>query len=325
MEKKSSVKKEILKIIGKNSWSYDEKEFDSIKIGKYTRSIYLHLETEDNKKAFFKMPLEKRAKENLKREIVYLEFANKKAPGISPEIIDYHLGRRKWSLVEDLHISDGFIAKEEETESIKKEWLNWVIDSLSSLENLNRLPKNLYDLSFRRQRNSQAKFYEARIKFHTSKLRKNASRFPEITEVVDRISSFIQENKHKIKKAENKGERLIHGDLAPNNIFFDKTRKKAVFLDWEWASVSTNSLIAPGFDFSNMYLRSWRNKKFQKSFLKKYILRKLASPLQLKIATALSTVSQLRITDKKHKKESEAYRREHTRRLIESANEVLDL
>jgi hypothetical protein len=57
---------------------------------------------------------------------------------------------------------------------------------------------------------------------------------------------------------------LIHGDMAPNNLFvFDDGRVE--LLDLEWMGVVNHQLLALIYDYGNMRVRAWKNREFRSS------------------------------------------------------------
>ncbi|OGY25958.1 MAG: hypothetical protein A2Z24_02465 [Candidatus Woykebacteria bacterium RBG_16_44_10] len=67
-----------------------------------------------------------------------------------------------------------------------------------------------------------------------------------------------------IEKAQE-GIHLVHGDLAPNNLFLGDGIKAAplMFLDFEWAGISGNQILAEVYDFGNLRARAWNNEAFR--------------------------------------------------------------
>lgn len=61
-------------------------------------------------------------------------------------------------------------------------------------------------------------------------------------------------------------EYLVHNDIAPNNLFFDKD-ESVVMLDWEHIGATHNSLLAQVTDLGNFYGRCWPNPEMQKFVL----------------------------------------------------------
>jgi len=60
----------------------------------------------------------------------------------------------------------------------------------------------------------------------------------------------------------NRIKTLVHGDMAPNNLYvFDSG--KVELLDLEWVGVSKNSALALIYDFGNLRARAWNNEKFR--------------------------------------------------------------
>lgn len=78
-----------------------------------------------------------------------------------------------------------------------------------------------------------------------------------ITETLNRIESKVNDKK-------NAGKFVIHGDMAPNNLYvYDNGEVE--FLDLEWVGLFENKIVAMVYDFGNMRIRAWKNKKFREA------------------------------------------------------------
>lgn len=76
-----------------------------------------------------------------------------------------------------------------------------------------------------------------------------------INNLIDKIEPLAEEKM-------NQGNFIVHGDMAPNNLYiFDDG--KVEFLDFEWVSRFSNRLVAMVYDFGNLRARSWKNKLFR--------------------------------------------------------------
>lgn len=83
--------------------------------------------------------------------------------------------------------------------------------------------------------------------------------------------------KDAIKNEEGKKEVLVHGDLAPNNLYvYDNGEVE--FLDLEWSGTCSNEALAMITDFGNLRARAWNNKEFREALdaaiLEKYKKRR---------------------------------------------------
>jgi len=61
------------------------------------------------------------------------------------------------------------------------------------------------------------------------------------------------------------GIHLVHGDLAPNNLFLgDGTKSPELMaLDFEYMGISENEVLAAVYDFGNLRARAWNNEAFR--------------------------------------------------------------
>ena len=83
-----------------------------------------------------------------------------------------------------------------------------------------------------------------------------------ITDIKSKLTKIIDSFKTYIETDENNTLTLIHGDMAPNNLYiFDSGDVE--FLDLEWVGTVPNKAIAMIYDFGNLRARSWKNKDFR--------------------------------------------------------------
>lgn len=95
-----------------------------------------------------------------------------------------------------------------------------------------------------------------------------------------------------VQKESNKGTFIIHGDLAPNNLYvFDNGQVE--FLDLEWVGTLDNKVVAMVFDFGNMRTRAWKNKPFREE-LDKELLKIYKAKNQEETGKAIICLSILR-------------------------------
>lgn len=78
-----------------------------------------------------------------------------------------------------------------------------------------------------------------------------------------KVEKLVNVLKDSIKK-EGEEEILVHGDLAPNNLYvYDNGEVE--FLDLEWSGTCNNEAIAMITDFGNLRARAWNNKEFRET------------------------------------------------------------
>ncbi|MCL5006674.1 MAG: hypothetical protein M1153_00795 [Patescibacteria group bacterium] len=84
-----------------------------------------------------------------------------------------------------------------------------------------------------------------------------------ITDLKGKTKKILDNCEPIIDTKANRKISLIHGDMAPNNLYvFDSGDVE--FLDLEWVGTFKNSAIAMIFDFGNLRARSWKNQRFRK-------------------------------------------------------------
>lgn len=83
-----------------------------------------------------------------------------------------------------------------------------------------------------------------------------------IEDFKERVKKLLEYWKDILGKEDTKGEFLVHGDLAPNNLYvYDNGDVE--FLDLEWVGIVKNKSIATIIDFGNLRARAWNNKGFR--------------------------------------------------------------
>lgn len=73
------------------------------------------------------------------------------------------------------------------------------------------------------------------------------------------------------KRNDNGKKYFVHNDASPNNIFFGTNGGETTPLDFEYAGVTENYLLARITDFGNFYSKLWPNPDLQKTFLSSII------------------------------------------------------
>ena len=79
---------------------------------------------------------------------------------------------------------------------------------------------------------------------------------------LETIKKILKDNKELLDKT---AYSLCHTDLYPNNVLLTPS-KKIMILDWDMSAFNN-----PSFDVAFIYLNAWRNKNWQKLFLKTYL------------------------------------------------------
>lgn len=78
------------------------------------------------------------------------------------------------------------------------------------------------------------------------------------------IIETLSKIERKVNEKKNSGKYVIHGDMAPNNLYVYNDGE-VEFLDLEWVSLFENKVVAMVYDFGNMRIRAWKNKKFREA------------------------------------------------------------
>lgn len=97
-----------------------------------------------------------------------------------------------------------------------------------------------------------------------------------VSDLKGKVAALLDRMHPIIDSKKNKGTFLVHGDVAPNNLYvFDSGDVE--LLDLEWVGTFKNRAIAMIRDFGNLRARSWINEGFRKALdaelIKAYRLR----------------------------------------------------
>lgn len=85
-----------------------------------------------------------------------------------------------------------------------------------------------------------------------------------IIDIKKKVVQALKKIKPIIFDPQNHGHALVHGDMAPNNLYvFDNDDIE--LLDLEWVGSSTNTVMAMVIDYGNMRGRAWNNLAFQEA------------------------------------------------------------
>ncbi|HUW21890.1 MAG TPA: phosphotransferase [Candidatus Bathyarchaeia archaeon] len=126
----------------------------------------------------------------------------------------------------------------------------------------NNLPADLKKSLFLRLKKSElVKNVDRELQRHLAIL-DSAISVPEIgwgKEDKKKVIAFYENHRKEAFKTDQADGVLVHGDLAPNNIFFGT--KKIVIIDWETAYWGNNLLIELGMDVASFYTRCWEKEK----------------------------------------------------------------
>lgn len=108
----------------------------------------------------------------------------------------------------------------------------------------------------------------------------------------ERVKKLLDYLKNTIETQRGENGFLVHGDLAPNNLY--RTDKGRVgFHDLEWMGVCDNRALATVFDVGNLRARAWNNQKFRDA-LDASIIRRHSEKNQEEVGRAIVALSILR-------------------------------
>jgi len=226
------------------------------------RFFYFPFFTSSGEELFFKSCLWGRMK--LRKRIIK-EFKLVKwlgeLGGPVKEIKDFgENGEVFWYVSNYLSLEEGIVCREENIDLLKLADIDRLASRLVWLWGIKKetIPLDLKPYIYlpNRERGIFPGAYR-RIEKYLKTL-KGAFRVPQVDwKPVDeaKTRAFFKNLKNEILSFENGQGLLVHGDLAPNNIFFAPQR--VVFFDWESAYWSDNLLLSLGVDLANFYTRCW--------------------------------------------------------------------
>lgn len=276
------------------------------------RFVYLRIEPRGGKSAFLKFAPVRKLFKNLVREREFLLFLEKEFPGLSPQVLDFG---SSWTLVEFLE--KGIICQEEDTSVLKPNGVRPLVRALKQLQAFSgKVPGTILKLSDH--------------PLNYTDLQKTKKTILEINRFLRQYSLARDYPFGEIEKflldfpdREEKGGIVVHGDLAPNNVFFAEDGSRVIFLDWEWAGYNPNLTLGRAFDLTNFYLRCWRNPSFQKSLKRVYLREKGADNQELALGIIFQGARQISgLCYLQHEKGS--YLKKHIRSLIGLVRESLE-
>lgn len=145
----------------------------------------------------------------------------------------------------------------------------------------------------------------------------------------NKVVELIEKIKKIIEESESKRDYLVHGDLSPKNLYVHDN-SEVEFLDWEWASISNNEVLATVYDYGNLRARAWNNENFRKALDEAILEHYQSNPEKGKAIVSLGILrSHLLLAgffedypQEKQLKEDETARRENTEADVRKAFEI---
>jgi len=108
------------------------------------------------------------------------------------------------------------------------------------------------------------------------------------------VLSFFETFKKEISSYEKGVGILVHGDLAPNNIFFGP---QTIIFDWESSYWCNNLLLGLGMDLANFYTRCWQRLELGERLIKEVkkspLIQKPLFLKALRIATVMTVLQKI--------------------------------
>ena len=247
------------------------------------RFVHFDVRLKKGKRAFFKLAPTSKLLKRLIREREFLLFLNKNLLGICPKVLDFG---PSWLLSEFLE--GGVICPErDETSALKLDWIEPLVSALDRLQKLDgEIPETLLRLSCHSHNYADIEGNKKIILGINRFLKKYKSMMAYPFSEIERFLSGLPKQKE--------GKRvLVHGDFAPDNVFFGQGGSRVVLLDWEYAGYNPNLTLGRAYDFANFYLLCWRNPSFQKALKECYLEKKMARNDELALAVIFQAGVQL--------------------------------
>ena len=113
-----------------------------------------------------------------------------------------------------------------------------------------------------------------------------------ISGIKGKTKELLDRTRAVIDSKANRGLFLVHGDMAPNNLYVFNSGDVEL-LDLEWVGTFKNKAIAMILDFGNLRSRSWVNERFRNA-LDAYLVKTYRSRGQERLGEAIVKLSILR-------------------------------
>ncbi|MBN1262883.1 MAG: phosphotransferase [Candidatus Pacebacteria bacterium] len=265
--------KVILSLTERRSWQPDRIELRRCLTKETPRFVYFPLINSEGKKLFFKGAFSDKPGllRRFQKELLIQKWLSRES-NLARRIFDSgQIKNLFWYVGQYFRDNQGLICREENISSLKPKKMIALGHALRQLWQIKQsdLPIKLKPyLLINKQKSVIINEVESRIREHLETL------YPAL-EVSDlnwlksdgqTVILFFKKFKESFFKAKQAPGVLIHGDLAPNNVFFGT--KRAVLLDWESAYWSCLPLLDWGLDVASFYTRAWENIKLGKKLIK---------------------------------------------------------
>ncbi len=302
---KSKVKKEnsryflrVIKVLEEQNFIINKKEEEIIKniTDSGRRYFFMVAKRREGNKIvdrFIKIPQNntKKLLDPFKRQIEFVKYVKAKNIINTRSVVDYNYNHKKGApfVIMDTLSSDnvkvGFILKNKGTELLGEKEAKNVIDQIEKFHSINikLMPRNLKNILKKNSGNYKSIKRDIMVilgkkvkpyDFGNKKLPfyKVLEKRLKIINFRERIRELLNSFDDVVDTEENNILSLIHGDMAPNNIYVHNSAMIEL-LDMEWVGTTKNKIIAMVIDYGNFRERAWVNNKFQKQ-LDKLLLEK---------------------------------------------------
>ncbi|MFC1790341.1 phosphotransferase [Patescibacteria group bacterium] len=245
-----------------NSWLFD--------IGVVKRQLnkdkprFLHFPvTKGGQQFFFKSCLYGRQdlKDNLSLELSIHRFLGL-IDGAVGKIINW--GKNDalgWYLREYFSLDQGFVCEEEKIGDLKTKQVRKLGEVLLSLWQVKEraIPKSLCKRLLIQKKNVRTSQKLGKRVEEYLQMLSEAHQIKQLgwqIKTASTVRNYLRECKQTIDSFENGRGIFVHGDLAPNNIFWGK--EKIILFDWEWSCFNDNLFLGLGVDMANFFTRVWQ-------------------------------------------------------------------
>jgi len=328
---------------------------EQIESGRYVTVVGERQEGDNKIECFFKAPAKasKEIDEPFIRQVLLGKFLKEDGRVETRGIISANIDRQEgplYAVMETLESSEarvGFITNAEDMELLTPIEAQNCIKVLDQLQNIDvsEIPDHvqealrIFDGNTDNFCESLVDVLEKRVKALDTEgedepYHQVLNRRLGISNFKEKTIQLLDALRNVIKNEEQKKESLVHGDLAPNNLYvYDNGDVE--FLDLEWAGICKNKAIGTIIDFGNLRARAWNNKEFRYA-LDEALLKKHQEEGREELGRAIISLGILRshmrlagyfenYSLEKQQKEEEMNRRESTEVDIVRAWEVAGL
>ncbi len=258
------------KLFTARGWQWDEAELVSRLQKPRLRSFYLPVRVQDNE-YFFKsavlggQPLRRK----LKKEALVTGWVSRRL-GIAPALIDQASGGLLfWFLREYDSALRGFVCVDEKVDQLTSQHVRLVAQNLLAMRGVAyaELPSWKSRLVVCPENWSRPEVYFRQVLLFIKILRpaQKEKTLHWDKETERRVMGILSKLKIQLGKNNPVNGCLVHGDVAPNNVYFSPNKVR--FLDWEWSFWAVNRQIGWGLDVANFYTRLWQRPKLAEEFL----------------------------------------------------------